>query len=416
MLGMLVGGFFSPVAAGPTLPNLLATNTGTSLTNSTSVNITVNYGAESGSNRILVLWLLTNEGSSTTLNSATYNGVAGTAMRESRTSSNSTGERMQIRGWFWKESQISGWSSGNKTLTVTASVARDTWSAHMQLWENIEQDMMQDLQTYVGDGNESSFLGTTGGTAPLTGNIASGTLVGNAKDYGVSIILGVAETSGTYVTGDLDVSTGNVTWGAEVNPANSPGHASRSGWDVYPDADETYSHTISYGAAAPDSYCRGYCLLPALKNSTAALDTTVTSGTNPSIKTTTSSVNSKPVTNYIAGHGFDAGADMLYSTTFGSIANGTYTDAGSNSRTLTACYWTETGTLYLQMSGGSIPDTDETFYAIEIDGIFFMRQRAFYSGAEVAGTVSAWTWGTSVNPFAGANPDTFKIWCRDAVA
>jgi hypothetical protein len=148
-----------------------------------------------------------------------------------------------------------------------------------------------------------------------------------------------------------------------------------------------------------------------------ALDTTITSALGVVYTATeTSETKSGTVTNTVdySAYGFDAGGDFFPSypdpgDQFGSIANGSYTDGDDYSRTITSCFWTiNADELFFAISGTSIPNTDRTFCRIIIDGISYARSDATY-WASIDGC-SIWVWNSvGVNPFAGANPDPFKV-------
>jgi hypothetical protein len=140
-----------------------------------------------------------------------------------------------------------------------------------------------------------------------------------------------------------------------------------------------------------------------------ALNTTITSA-----QATLGTTGTTPTLYYTYGYGFDAGADpFTYGGTFGSIATGVYTDAGSTSRTISSCYSvyiqiTDTWKLYFTLNGTSIPDTNTTFSKIIIDSVTFNRTDAELNGNANGGTY--WRWSDTVDRFVGANPDTFEVW------
>lgn len=112
----------------------------------------------------------------------------------------------------------------------------------------------------------------------------------------------------------------------------------------------------------------------------------------------------------LTAHGFDAGPDYWgYAGSFGSIANDTYDDGSAISRTVSSCYWTDINTLSFALDTTFVPDTDNTFTEIEIDGVAFTRASASnYLNNNDGGTV--WTWnGVTPNPFLGSNPDDFEV-------
>lgn len=128
------------------------------------------------------------------------------------------------------------------------------------------------------------------------------------------------------------------------------------------------------------------------------LDTTVTvgSGVYDSVQTsTTGSID------YFA-FGYASGVDRLSLSNFGSIGTATYTDGGSNSRTVSGIYYTEVGgsasqddNLYLSLNATSIPNTAATFVSIDYNGTNYLRTAATYSGT--LGSCSSWQW-TNINP------------------
>ncbi len=99
--------------------------------------------------------------------------------------------------------------------------------------------------------------------------------------------------------------------------------------------------------------------------------------------------------------GFDAGVDFLSLPNFGSIADATYTDGSSTSRTISALYYTEpcTGSndddLHFCLNATTIPDTDETFFKISYNGIEYLRSDSTYNATQ--GSASTWRW-LNINP------------------
>lgn len=407
----------------------LATNTGTSTTNTASPSFSINFGAEGGGDRILLAFYSTHEFNTCTFTSVTYNGVTG----------NIWGSPVGLDGgeagsccWvYWTESQISGWTSGSKTFSASLSASQDSHLVTMMLFKNVDQDIFHD-----GDGRPcdwpywvsgSNLGGLTAQTPPWTASFGrSGAnttyTFDDLEDYGLVLAGAVSEATSSYVSGDISDAGSNINWLSEVNPANTPGMAHRVGWDIVPDASEIYNAIYEYGAAATlDTVRKGNMVLPPLKDDTAALDTTVTSGRDVVYQETQTSETKHGGTNVTTtdfyAQGFDRGAD--YFTTigdpgdqFGSIATHTYTDGSSTSREITACYWTEVGEeMFFSINGTSVPNTDETWIALEIDGVFYARAGTGYWPS--IGGASHWAIGNVLtNPFAGANPDTFKVWCR----
>lgn len=111
----------------------------------------------------------------------------------------------------------------------------------------------------------------------------------------------------------------------------------------------------------------------------------------------------------LTAHGFDAGPDYWgYVGSFGSIANDTYDDGSSISRTVSSCYHTDIGTLSFGLDQINAPDTDNTFVSLDIDGNIFTRASASnYLASSDGGTI--WTWTSVSDPFTGSNPDDFTV-------
>ena len=127
----------------------------------------------------------------------------------------------------------------------------------------------------------------------------------------------------------------------------------------------------------------------------AALDTTITSMGNTIYDA--DSIDSWRV------YGYNSGVDYYSYANFGSIGSATYTDGGSNSRTISAIYYHEAGApnareddLVLSLNATSIPDTDTTFVSLEYNGQTYTRSsRTVYSGS--FGSCSSWIW-QNINP------------------
>lgn len=143
---------------------------------------------------------------------------------------------------------------------------------------------------------------------------------------------------------------------------------------------------------------------------TKKLDTNITSGTEFDGYKSTKRIFS----------GFDAGGDKKGLGSFGSIANGSYTDAGSTSRTVTAFYFNSggqgsnnTGSIWLSISDNSPSDTDTVFSKVILDGTTFTRSSAFTSGTVGGGATRWWRWDPGFpDPFLGSNPDPFELWAE----
>ena len=137
------------------------------------------------------------------------------------------------------------------------------------------------------------------------------------------------------------------------------------------------------------------CATGALAVTAPALETTITSMGSQVYDA--DSVDSWTV------YGYDGGVDRFTYTNWGSIGSATYTDGGSNSRTISAIYYHEAGSpdvraddLYLCLNATSIPDTDTTFVSLEYNGETYTRaSRLTYDGT--TGSCSSWRW-SNINP------------------
>jgi len=123
-----------------------------------------------------------------------------------------------------------------------------------------------------------------------------------------------------------------------------------------------------------------------------ALDTTVTvaSGFWTAISSLTS----------YFGYGYALGVDYLSLGNFGSIGSATYTDGGSNSRTISGIYYTDgalgdSDDLFFCLNATSIGNTDTTFVSIDYNGTNYLRSAATYTAT--TGSCSTWRW-LNINP------------------
>ncbi|MGV7235327.1 MAG: hypothetical protein ACQ9ET_03625, partial [Nitrosomonadaceae bacterium] len=126
-----------------------------------------------------------------------------------------------------------------------------------------------------------------------------------------------------------------------------------------------------------------------------ALDTTVTVGSTTYAASGTSSL-------WFA-YGYALGVDYLAIANMGSIGSATYTDGGSNSRTVSAIYWTDDSpapgsdedNLHFCLNAQSISNTDTTFVSIDYNGTNYLRSAATYTAT--TGSCSTWRW-ININP------------------
>lgn len=152
--------------------------------------------------------------------------------------------------------------------------------------------------------------------------------------------------------------------------------------------------------------------------------TTINSGTavvDTTTKEIVTDMSTYTNTYYYSAFGFDAGSDYFaYGPGFGSISDGTYVDNLGNTRTIDSCYFVDgehepaaMDWVYFVLDGISIPNNNNTFYSIIIDGTEFLRSDAGYLSSVDGGT--GWEWGfdpnlPTGNPFSGTNPDDFEVW------
>ena len=138
-----------------------------------------------------------------------------------------------------------------------------------------------------------------------------------------------------------------------------------------------------------------YGTVSAAAQTAAALDTTITSMGNAIYDA--DSMDTWRV------YGYTSGVDYYSYANFGSIGSATYTDGGSNSRTISAIYYHEPGSLNARaddlvfcLNATSISDTDTTFVSIEYNGVTYTRSsRSSYS--PTFGSCSTWIWA-NINP------------------
>lgn len=109
------------------------------------------------------------------------------------------------------------------------------------------------------------------------------------------------------------------------------------------------------------------------------------------------------------GFGYDGGADYFNATGFGSIGNPTFTDYAGNTRTITSTYWTGHGILLFTLSGASVPNSDNTFSSISIEGHVYNRANATYESGTPAGATTWWWESPTVNPFGQSGTKTFEV-------
>lgn len=122
------------------------------------------------------------------------------------------------------------------------------------------------------------------------------------------------------------------------------------------------------------------------------------------------------------------GADFMNNQTMGSLSSTTFNDASGTSRTIRDLWWSEgqgewrhpdvlaerpdhfypqsdKGVLCFSLNGTNIPNTDNTFGSLEINGISFDRNTAYYSADSNGNTV--WWWDLGCHPYVGS--DSFKL-------
>lgn len=135
------------------------------------------------------------------------------------------------------------------------------------------------------------------------------------------------------------------------------------------------------------------------------------------------STTTSPSTTYdVDAQGFDAGSDYyLNPTPFGSISDATFNDGSGIPRTIDSCYFIDQGTgnapfdksLFFCLDSTSVPDTDETFQKLIIDGRTFVRADAqFYYPSQDGGSI--WHW-ESITPDIldpSGNDHDLEVWAE----
>jgi hypothetical protein len=142
-----------------------------------------------------------------------------------------------------------------------------------------------------------------------------------------------------------------------------------------------------------------------------ALDTTLSSVGDIAYDSTG---GSEPDFAYLYGYKLNPSAHPIVTTSSssGGLNDTTYTDGGSNSRTIVYIGWSDTGVggtpagetdnIYFGLDGNAIPNTDTTFVSIEYDGQTYTRASAS-SYTNPSSTESCWQWNdvTPNGPTAG---------------
>lgn len=108
-------------------------------------------------------------------------------------------------------------------------------------------------------------------------------------------------------------------------------------------------------------------------------------------------------------YGYDGGADYFNSSNFGSIGDATYTDFAGNTRTITSTYWTEHQVVYFTLSGAGIPNSDNTFKSISINGNVYNRADATYESGSPTGATTWWWESPAINPFGISGTIPFEV-------
>ena len=109
-------------------------------------------------------------------------------------------------------------------------------------------------------------------------------------------------------------------------------------------------------------------------------------------------------------YGYALGVDHLGLGNFGSVGDDTFDDSGSNSRTMSAIYYTETclgsgddDNLHFCLDETSVPE-NTTFVSIDYNGVNYLQSAATYDGT--TGSCSTWIWiNISPNGPTSGTPD-----------
>lgn len=215
----------------------LATNTATLSSGTSTLSLGVNFGNESGSNRMLIFVVLSEGATQRTHTSATYDGTSLTQIGSTINADGGTAVSMSF--WRMMSSQLPS-TSGSKTFGISYGGLQQGHNVCAILWADVNQSVpVGTLQTNTAVTQTPTFtLGTT--------------QTSNANDAVVTAFA-ACDASDTYATGDITDNGTNMNIVCELNARNAPGGALRVAWDIIPDASESYTWACAYGSGGCDS-------------------------------------------------------------------------------------------------------------------------------------------------------------------
>ena len=217
----------------------LATNTATSSGGVSTLSVGLNFGNESGSNRMLIFVVLSEGATPRTHTSATYDGTSLTQIGSSTINADG-GTAVSMSFWRMMESQLPS-TSGSKTFGISYGGLQQGHNVCAILWADV---------------NQSAPVGTTLQTNTAetqTPTFTLGTTQSSNTDDAVVTAFAACDASDTYATGDITDNGTNMNIVCELNARNAPGGALRVAWDIIPDASESYTWSCAYGSGGCDS-------------------------------------------------------------------------------------------------------------------------------------------------------------------
>lgn len=224
VLSASAGGGGDPVA-------LLATNTVILDSIENSPNLSINFGDESGSNRLLLAFYYST-GIGVRVHSApVFDGTSGILHGQIAADGGRAGS---ISSSYWKESELPS-TSGSKTFNMTLSGNQRGHNVTMMLFENVDQ---------------TTPVGTIQNTFAITQTptFASSLTATSLADVMVALGTGASDQGSPYVSGDAAPSA-NINAVSEMTARDNPGGTHRAGWDIVPDSSEVYTWNWDYGSS-----------------------------------------------------------------------------------------------------------------------------------------------------------------------
>ena len=195
--------------------------------------------AGSGSDRAIIFVCHTDGFREVCHNTCTYNSVSLTRIDVAgpTTTHVDGGTASSMSFWLMLNGDIPSAGAYTLALTVGGDVAQGQNGHHAVLmqWDDVDQTNPVGI---------IAINKVTGGTVTVgIGN----TQTNNALD-GIVTACGIADSAGTYVSGDIVDLNSNMNIISEGNARNVPGGALRVAHDIIPDSSETYSWAVDFGS------------------------------------------------------------------------------------------------------------------------------------------------------------------------